>query len=304
MILSRRSALKLGSLATAHAALAQAPAPASAEAAKRARLAVATWPFRGRINAPKNDARDPKLPGVDLAGFAAFVKKEFRLTAIEPLDQHFPSETTAYMRELRAALDTLGMRVANIPVDASVDLGSSDPETHQQALDVYRTWIDHAVVLGSPAIRIATPKCGGPQDVSRPAEVLVPVADYGKSRGVMVHLENDDPILANAERITAILRAANNPNLRALPDFGNGLMAGDSAFAVNEARLMFQFAGRIAHVKDAEEVDHQHRTVPLDQLFTLARNAKFTGAFSLESDSSADPVPDTHHLIDRSLALM
>ena len=302
MILSRRSALKLGALATAHTALAQTPAPA--EAAKRARLAVATWPFRRRIIAPKNDARDPKLPAVDLAGFAAFVKQEFGLTAIEPLDQHFPSQTTAYMRELRAALDHLGMRVANLPIDASVDLGSSDPETHQQALDVYRTWIDHAVVLGSPSVRIATPKCGGPQDVTRPAEVLVPVADYAKARGVMVHLENDDPVLANATRITAILRAAANPNLRALPDFGNGLMAGDSAFAVNQARLMFEFPGRIAHVKDAEEVDHQHRTVPLDQLFTIARNAKFTGSFSLESDSSADPVPDTHHLIERSLALM
>ena len=302
MSLSRRSALKLGALTAAHSALAQAPA--APEAAKRSRLAVATWPFRGRIVAPRNDSRDPKLPGVDLAGFAAFVKQEFHLTAIEPLDQHFPSQTTAYMRELRAALDHLGMRIANLPIDEPVDLCSRDPEAHQHALDVYRTWIDHAVVLGSPSVRIATPKCGGPQDNTRPAEVLAPVADYAKTRGVMVHLENDDPVLSSATRITAILRTANNPNLRALPDFGNGLMAGDAAFSLNETRLMFEFPGRIAHVKDAEEVEHQHRTVPLDQLFAVARRAQFSGAFSLESDSSADPVPDTHHLIERSLALM
>ncbi len=302
MILSRRSALKLAALATASHAVAQSPSPDAA--ARRNRLAVATWPFRGRILAPKNDSRDPKLPGLDLAGFAAFVKQEFHLSAIEPLDQHFPSQTTAYMNQLRADLDKLGMRVANLPIDEPVDLGSPNPELHQHALDVYRTWIDHAVTLGSPSVRIATPKCGGPQDVTRPAEVLVPVADYAKTKGVMVHLENDDPVLANATRIAAILRAANNPNLRALPDFGNGLLAGDSAFAVSEARTMFQFPGRIAHVKDAEEVGGQHRTVPLDQLFAIARNAGFTGAFSLESDSSADPVPDTHHLVERSLALM
>ncbi len=301
MSLTRRFALKLGALTTASHALAQIP---SAAGGKRDRLAVATWPFRGRILAPKNDSRNPNLPGFDLAGFAAFVKQEFNLTAIEPLDQHFPSTTTAYMRQLRAALDQLGMRVANLPIDEPVDLCSHDPETHQHALDVYRTWIDHAVVLGSPSVRIATPKCGRPEDVTRPAEVLVPVAVYAASHGVMVHLENDDPVFANATRITAILRAANNPNLRALPDFGNGLIAGDTAFAINEARLMFEFPGRIAHVKDAEEVDHQHRTVPLPPLFTIARQANFTGAFSLESDSSADPVPDTHHLIEQCLALM
>lgn len=304
MILSRRSALKLATLtAVSHALAAPAQTP-SPEAGKRNRLAVATWPFHARMVAPRNDLRDPKLPGFDLTQFAAFVKHEFNLTAIEPLDQHFPSTTTAYMHQLRSALDKLGVRVANLPIDEPVDLCSHDPETHQHALDVYRTWIDHAVVLGSPSVRIAVPKCGGPQDVTRPAEVLVPVAVYGAAHGVMVHLENDDPIYTNATRITAILRSANNPNLRALPDFGNGLMAGDAAFSINEARLMFEFPGRIAHVKDAEEVDHQHRTVPLDPLFAIARNAGFTGTFSLESDSSADPVPDTHHLIERSLALM
>lgn len=310
--LTRRSTLQLGTMAAACAALpfwAQNPQPGAGKRAatpdpKRARLSVATWPFRSRIDAPKNDSRDPKQPGLDLAAFAAFVQKEFSLSAIEPLDQHFPSETTAYMRQLRATLDKLGMRVANLPIDADVDLCSPDPETHQNALDVYRTWVDHAVVLGSPSIRIATPKCGGPQDTTRPAEVLAPVADYAKARGVMVHLENDDPVLSNATRVTAILRTADNPNLRALPDFGNGLMAGDSAFAVNEARLMFGFPGRIAHVKDAVQVDKERRTVPLAQIFTIARTARFTGTFSLESDQSADPIPDTHHLIEQALALM
>ena len=304
--LGRRALLKFGVLGAAQTAIAQTAGVRSSATrdARRNRLGVATWPFRGRILAPKNTERVESLPGFDLAGFADFVVREFDVPGIEPLDQHFPSTTTSYMHELRAHLDRIGARVINIPIDEPVDLGSDDAAVRNQGYAVYRQWIDHAVILGSPSIRIAVPKCGGPTDIAGPAKALAPVAKYGATRNVMVHLENDDPVLGNAARIVAILRAANNPNLRALPDFGNSLMGGDDAFNTHAVESMFAFSGRIAHVKDAEEIEGKHRTAPLPPLFAIARRANYTGAYSMESDSHLDPVPDTRRLIEQSLALL
>ena len=302
----RRALLKLGVLGVAHTALAQAPGLTASHArdARRDRIGVATWPFRGRILAPKNTERIESLPGFDLAGFAEFVVREFNVPGIEPLDQHFPSTDVSYIRALRASLDKLGARVINIPIDEPVDLGSSDPKIRDHGYKVYRQWIDHAVILGSPSIRIAVPKCGGADDIAGPARALLPIASYAAGRNVMVHLENDDPVLGNAARIVAVLRAANNPNLRALPDFGNSLMGGDGAFNEHAVQSMFAFPGRIAHVKDAEEIGGKHRVAALAPLFAIARRANYTGAYSMESDSHADPVADTRHLIEQSLALL
>lgn len=302
----RRALLKLGVLGAAQTAVAQTTRvrPRATRDARRNRLGVATWPFRGRIVAPRNSERVEDLPGFDLAGFAEFVVREFDVPGIEPLDQHFPSTTTTYMHELRAALDRLGACVINIPIDEPVDLGNSDPAIRDHGYATYRQWIDHAVILGSPSIRIAVPKCGGPADIEGPAKALVSVADYGATRNIMVHLENDDPVLGNAARIVAVLRSANNLNLRALPDFGNSLMSGDEAFNRQAVESMFAFPGRIAHVKDAEAIEGKQHFAPLAPLFAIARRANYTGAYSMESDFHTDPVPDTRHLIEQSLALL
>src|ERR1035438_7029702 len=61
----------------------------------RDRIAVATYPFRKSIVAPKNGDRDTSKPGMDLAAFARFIKSKFRVNGIEPLDSHFPSKERA-----------------------------------------------------------------------------------------------------------------------------------------------------------------------------------------------------------------
>ena len=101
-----------------------------------------------------------------------------------------------------------------------------------------------------------------------------------------------------------MLHAAANPYLRALPDFANSLMGGDEAFNAAAVQSMFGYAANIAHVKDAEVISKVRRTVSLEQLFAMAKRAKYRGFYSMESDSDADPVQDTKHLIERCLALM
>ena len=106
---TRRSVVKGALFCSASAAFATAPPRATFPVDPRARIAVATYPFRESIIAPGNQDRDPKKPGMDLASFARFVRTEFGVYGIEPLDSHFTSTESNEVRKLRAAFDAAGV---------------------------------------------------------------------------------------------------------------------------------------------------------------------------------------------------
>jgi sugar phosphate isomerase/epimerase len=160
------------------------------------------------------------------------------------------------------------------------------------------------VLLGSPSIRVWIPKCSDSSDLPRAVRALKPTIDYAASRNVVVNLENDNPVTASAARSLAAIKLGDSPYLRALPDFGNGLMAGDERFNAQAVKDMFAHAWNIAHVKDAEIVHGQRKTASLAELFGIAKASGYRGYFSMESESGLDPIVDTKHLLEQSLALL
>jgi sugar phosphate isomerase/epimerase len=241
---------------------------------------------------------------MDLASFARFVRTEFGVYGIEPLDGHFVSTEDSEVRKLRAAFDAAGVRTVNIPVDEKVELCSNDEARRDVGNARYRHWIDVAVLLGSPSIRVWIPKCPDTSDLPRAVRALKPTLAYAATRNIVVNLENDNPVSASAARTIAAIELAGTPYLRALPDFGNGLMGGDERFNAQNVKDMFDHAWNIAHVKDAESVHGQHKTASLVELFGIAKASGYRGYYSMESDSDADPMVDTKHLIEQSLRLI
>ena len=305
MTISRRTFVAQAAIASTYAALGQNSPKATYPTDPRHRLAVATYPFRAHIISPTNSDRSEKVPGMDLGGFARYIRSEFNVFGIEPLHSHFPSTGLADIHKLKSAFDVAGVRTVNIPVDADVDLTSSDPARHEASNRTLERWIDIAAILESPSIRIGTvPHGSGVSDIAGPAAALKSLLSYAASRNVIVCFENDDPIFGNADRIVAILKQVSSPWLRALPDFANSLMGGDEAFNAAAVRRMFQYASNIAHVKDAEVINKVRRTASLKELFAIAKQSGFRGYYSMESDSDADPTSDTHHLIEQCLTLM
>ena len=305
MTLSRRTFLAQAAFASSCAALGQQAPRTIYPTDPRHRLAVATYPFRARILAPTNSERSESVPGMDLAAFARYIRSEFNVFGIEPLHSHFASIDLTEIHKLKSAFDLAGVRTVNIPVDEDVDLTSTDLARRNASYRTLERWIDIAAILESPSIRIGTvPHGTSTSDIVGPAAALNPLLSYAAARNVIICFENDDPVFGNADRIVAILKQVSSPWLRALPDFANSLMGGDEQFNAAAVRTMFHFAASIAHVKDAEVIDKVRRSVSLKELFAIARQTGFHGYFSMESDSNADPTPDTHHLIEQCLALM
>jgi sugar phosphate isomerase/epimerase len=270
----------------------------------RARLAVASWPFRAFIESPTNKwARDPKLPGMDLKDFPAMVVKRFGLHNVEPLDQHFRSTEKSYVQEMREATEKAGARVVNIPVAVHASFYDPDPSKRRTAVENAKKWVDLAVVLGSPSIRThiegryqVTP------DVKRTAESLSQLAAYGAEKNILINLENDDNRTEDPFFLVQVLEKVNSPYLHALPDFCNSMLTHDQDFNNRAMEAMFKQAYNIAHMKDSEvgERDKVY-TVDVAKCFEIAKTSGYRGYFSMEWEGQGEPYAGTERLIEESL---
>ena len=255
----------------------------------RERLAVATYPFRKEISSAK-----------PLAVFAESIPATFGVHGIEPWSHHFESTDSGYLQSLNTALRKAHVRVVNIPVDIHANLCGT-PDERSNALSAYRKWVDAAVVLGSPSIRVHLPR-GKDAGTECAVSGLGELAKYGASKNVVINVENDNPGSEQPERIVSVLKAANSPYLRALPDFGNSMaIHNDQTYNRQALSLLFPLAYNISHAKSTLQDKETIYRVDMDPLFAIAKSSGYRGYFSMEWDAEGDPYKGTKDLVEASL---
>ena len=269
----------------------------------RDRLAVASWPFRAMIESPSNRwARDSKQPGMDLKDFAAMVVQKFNLRQIEPLSDHFRSTEAAYLGEFRAAVEKAGAHVIDIPVGGRYSFYDPDAARRQMAVDYGKKWVEVAVALGSPSIRIHVAGVANVKpDVDRTAESLTRLADYGAEKNVVINLENDDLVSEDAFFLVKVIDKASHPWLHALPDFCNSMLSGNAQFNYDAVTALFKRAYNICHVKDSEVDNGKVVRVDLAKTFGILKASGYRGYCSMEFEGQGSPYEGTRKLIDASL---
>jgi sugar phosphate isomerase/epimerase len=265
----------------------------------RKRLAVATYPFRSvvRVYGRKFDNSAARM---SLAEFGGTIPDQFTVHGIEPWSAHFESTETEYIKDLRQSFDQAGLFVANIPCDVRVNLCGSDSE-RAQALETYGKWIDVALLLGSPSIRVHVPPVRNSTDLSCAVDGLKELAAAGARKRIVIDLENDAPATEPPDRVLKVIEAVNSPYLRACPDFCNSRQLGDERFNAAALTALFPHAYNISHVKDVEFHGGKTLTVDLSEIFQIARNANYRGYFSMEFSGRGDPYAETKRLIQASI---
>lgn len=289
--------------AVAPAALCAAREPAIAFPTEpRARLGVASYPFRASIDSPRNRDRDRTKPAMDLKDFPAMVREKFNVRNVEPLDSHFRSLEPAYLGELRDAVEKAGCRVINIPASVRASLYDPDAAKRKTGVDNARKWVDAAVTLGSPSIRVHISGVHGvTPDVGRASDSLRAIADYGADKNIVINLENDDPGSEDAFFLVKVIEQVNNPYLRGLPDFCNSMLKGDERYNYDAVAAMFRHAYNISHVKDSELDNGKLFRVDVAKTFAIAKQSGYRGYFSMEWDGRGGPYEGTQKLLDDSL---
>jgi sugar phosphate isomerase/epimerase len=268
----------------------------------RERLAVSTYPFRSVIDSPHGRDRGRTKPCMTLEQFGESVVSTFQVSGIEPWSPHFKSAEPDYVHELKLAFKKAGLRVVNIPVDAPVHLCSTDASEREAGQAVYRKWVDAAVILGSPGIRVHAPSRGKSPEIDCAVEGLKRLSEYGAQKNIVINLENDNPNSEDPFRIVKIIEAVNTPFVRALPDFCNSTSIKDEK-QYNEGALaaLFPHAFNISHVKDMEMEKGKVYRVDVDRIFGIAKKAGYRGYFSMEWEGTGDPYEGTRRLLQQSL---
>ncbi len=303
-LMLRRDFLAGSVLAGCVPALQAAERPgASFPASPRDRLAVSTYPFRTLIRGVGRDSDGMNKSAMTLEQFAETIPKRLDVHGIEPWGNHFESTETAYVEQLSASFVKTGLRVVNIAVDIPVHLCENDPQQQNAGLDRYRKWIDAAVILKSPSIRIHVPSGQeGKSDLSCALETLGRLAKYGAEKKIVINLENDNPKTEDPFTIVEILKSVNSPFLRALPDFCNSmLIADDPDYNEKGLRALFKYAYNISHVKDMESDRGKIYNVDMHDIFEIAAHSKYKGFFSMEFEGTGDPYQGTASLIRKSM---
>jgi sugar phosphate isomerase/epimerase len=263
----------------------------------RERMAVASYPFREFVAGREGGAKAAgKMP---LKEFGARVKEKFGLTRVELWSEHFLSLEPAYLAEIRESFAKAGVRIADIAVDGEHSPYASDPAERERAIAFSKQWIDAAVTLGSPSARTNIPVARGEkEDLERLAGSLRQVAEYGAKRGVVVHLENDNPVSEDPFFLVKVVERVNSPWLHTLPDFCNTLAAHDDEYSYRGIREMFKHAYGICHVKAMELNEKKElRRVDLEKTFGILKESGYRGYLSMEFDSPGDPFAGTKELI-------
>jgi len=255
---------------------------------------------------PANRWRDPKVPGMALKDFPAMVAAKFGLHNVELLADHFPSTGSGYLRELRDAVEKAGSHIVDIPVGGNASFYDPLAMKRQEAIDNGEKWIDVAVAVGSPSVRlhIAGAK-GAVPDADRAAESLKQVAAYGAQHNILVNLENDNLVTEDAFFIVRVIEKVENPYLHALPDFANSMLSGNAAFNDDALALMFRHAYNISHMKDSE-VGRGGKlyTVDVARIFRIAEAAGYRGYYSLEWEGRGGAYEGTRKLLQESLKFL
>ncbi len=156
--------------------------------AKLARVAIMSLCFNSILKNPSQP--DNPARTLDIMDLGQMLADRYGVHNVEMQHAHFPSTEPAYLMGFRDRLAKTMSRVTNINLEfGPQNISATDPALRQQAIDRTKEWIDHALALGCPRIMVNQ---GAPTQENKDVAIaaLKAMGDYGKSKNIMVAMEN------------------------------------------------------------------------------------------------------------------
>ncbi len=172
-----------------------AQAPRGAKQSTLDRIAIMTLNFQSMLKVP--DEAETPTRTLELFDIAEMIADKYGVHKVEFQHYHIPSTESSYLKELRAHIEKSKSRMTQINLEFS-GLNMSAPRLRDRlmAIDLTKSWIDHAVVLGAQRVMINQGSQGGTSPVMPTHEnkvygipALKAMADYGRSKGIIVSVE-------------------------------------------------------------------------------------------------------------------
>jgi sugar phosphate isomerase/epimerase len=246
-------------------------------------LAISSWTLHGALGqvwyAPtaagnmenQNDNHATTLSLLELPAFAA----KDGIDILEICHFHFPSTDDDYLAQLKDALDSADVKLANVLIDTG-NLSNPDETQWRTDIEMTKGWQDVAVRLGANGVRI---DCGlepaTSESIKRSADALRELADYGTSIGLTTTTENWRTTSVYTHDLLDIMQQVDRP-LKLCVDFGNAEKTDDKYTTM--AQLLPQATS--LHCKGHFDGD----TLDVDEFekcLSLVKEANFGGHIAL-----------------------
>lgn len=229
----------------------------------------------------------PTEQGIDIFGFIDFCA-DLGCAGTELTGYFLPKDLTGdVLQRIRRHAFLRGITISGTAIANEFISGTKEERAAQVAH--VKQWVDHAVRLGAPHIRVFAGKAPAGMDEatarSLAVEALVECAGYAGLHGVMLGLENHGGPTATPDGLLAIVKAVDSPWLGINLDSGNfhGVdpyadFARCAPYAVNvQVKVVMK-------PKDAAPTATDYA-----RLVTILREAKYQGYVTLEYEEAGDP---------------
>lgn len=287
MTASRRDFLKSSTALLTGSAFATALSPARAATApvrngsSHMKLSLAAYSFNRMLpRASRNQQGEMTLN--DFVDYCA----KLDLDGTELTSYYFPEDPSReYLLSLKEQTFRLGLDISGTAIGNDFCLPEGDQR--QAQLQLCRSWIDHAAVMGAPVIRIFAGKV--PKGLTEAEALDLCVAgineslDYAAEKGVLLALENHGGITATPQQLLSIVERVKDSkwfgvnydsgNFRTEDPYGD--LEKIAPYAVN------------AQIKVALTTpDNRKEEADLKRMVDILRDAAYRGYVVLEYEES------------------
>jgi sugar phosphate isomerase/epimerase len=254
------------------------------------RIGITTVCFRERFPSTRSKGA-PAPEGGDLTLLAApkFIADQLGLHNVEIWSNQFAETSLDYCRQIKAAATAVGSQIIDIQVDGSENLSDPDPAKRAASIATIKQWMDRAAAVGAPRMRANTGG-GKPEawDVNRTADSFKQLAEYGKTIGVKILIENHTGYSADIDKVVQLAKAVNDPNCRVISDWGN-TPSNSPADRVAGLSKLFPFLELVsAKELDFDDQNH-HVSYDIVPLIKATEASGFRGIYSIEFYSNKPP---------------
>lgn len=259
-------------------------------------FAVSTWSLHGALGQAwyESDADGKRVntntthsATLTLLELPALVAKE-GIQLLEICHFHIPSIDDAYLAQLKEALQTAGVGLANILIDTG-NLSNLDEAQWRADIEMTKGWQDVAVKLGADSVRI---DCGTEpataDTLKHSADALRELTEYGSRFGLTTTTENWRTTSIESRDLINIMQQVDRP-LQLCLDFGNAEKTDDKFGTIRE---LLPYATSL-HCK-ANYYNDVLVTDDLNQCLALVKASEFDGFISLIYGDTDD---EWHHIV-------
>jgi sugar phosphate isomerase/epimerase len=294
---SRRAIL--GSMAAAGvAAVFASPKPAEAigpiarTGKPKFKFSLAAYSYRDLL-APKKEA-PAELTLADFVNDCA----KFQLDGTELTSYYFPKPVTGeFLRQLARQCFRLGLDVSGTAIGN--DFGFPEGEERRKQIESTKQWIDHAVQLRAPVIRIFAghqkKEVTEAQSHSLMVSAMEECCEYAGQRGIHLALENHGGPTATAEGLLRFVRDVQSPWFGVNLDTGN--FHSDDIYGEIERVAPYALNVQVKVVVSGP--DGKKREADFKRLAKILSETGYRGYIVLEFEEAGDPREECEKNLER-----